>query len=100
MKIIKDVVRHNFTVETDTEISGIVSGNVQVLDGTNLLLSGIVSGNLTISQNGYAKISGIVSSNVINNGEIDVHGIVTGNITNIDGNVTIHKNAIVNGIKY
>ncbi|WGF40243.1 MULTISPECIES: polymer-forming cytoskeletal protein [Lysinibacillus] len=100
MKILKDKVECDLTIDTDTKISGLVSGNVQVIEGTELFVSGLISGNLTISQNAYVKVNGMVSGDVNNNGEIDVYGMVTGNITNFDGIVTIHKDAMVNGKKY
>lgn len=100
MIVIKDKINHSITIDTDTTISGLISGNVHVLDGTSLFLSGMISGNLTISENAYFKVNGMVTGNVENHGEIDIYGMVTGKISNYDGKVTIHKDAIVNGKTY
>lgn len=67
-------------VEVDQEVGGQVAGTTYVRAGATLIARGQLSGGLIIDRGGRAIVHGQVSRNVINDGELVLHGQVSGRI--------------------
>jgi len=76
-------------------MSGIVDGDLTVLDGAKLIMSGIVTGRLIVNQGGWASVSGTVLGIIENDGgHVEISGIYR-NVNTFDGGDTrIGKNAL------
>ncbi len=93
----------NGTHEGDLEVSeaitvtGIVAGNVIVLEGGSLILSGMAR-CVTVKPGGEAVLNGMVIEDVVNEGgALDVFGMIQGTLsqragtTNVDGGAVIRN---------
>lgn len=66
------------TISDDYALHGMVSGDLVVESGGHLQLFGMVTGTLRITDGGSAIIRGMVSKDVLNAGQLEVHGMVIG----------------------
>ena len=75
--IIKDVLNGDQTINVNSQLLGIIYGNVIVNSGVFFQLDGIVSGNVTIQEGASVEVNGIVEGIIINNGgTLEITGIV------------------------
>ncbi len=65
---ISGMVDGPFRLEEDTDISGMVTGNVIVPAGRRLEFSGLITGDLIVENGGYANVRGIIAGHVRNHG--------------------------------
>ena len=98
MKIIKDKIDGNITLNEDTKLHGIIAGAATVSQNVLLHLHGVVAGNLTLEPDSHVVLHGIASGDVINNGGfLEVFGIVNGRVIRNAGNTEIAQKAVING---
>lgn len=58
------VENRNIKINEDSKISGVINGNVTVLESFKLTISGCVSGDVYLQKNTQLKVSGMVTGNV------------------------------------
>lgn len=89
MVVIDSIVEGDKTIEVDTQLLGIIQGNVTVSPGVTFQLDGIVIGNVTVEKGANLVLNGVVNGNVIlkEAAAITLEGIVGGNLYNQSGTV-------------
>jgi hypothetical protein len=71
-------------VDDETHVGGMVTGTIRVVRGGALVLDGMCCRDLIIEPGGRAVVRGMVSHDVVNRGEIDVFGMILGELRNLD----------------
>jgi len=75
--VIKDILNGDQSIIVDSQLLGIIYGNVIVSSGVSFQLDGIVSGNVTIQEGASVVVNGIVEGSIINDGgTLEISGIV------------------------
>jgi cytoskeletal protein CcmA (bactofilin family) len=98
MMIINHKIEGQTRIEQDTELRGMVSGNVTVAPGVMLELRGMVVGRLELERLSKTLLRGMVTGDVVNRGgHLEVWGTVTGRIARQDGVTIVHPGAVVSG---
>lgn len=69
-----------------------------MLSGGWLYVVGAVIGDTTIDPGGHATIQGMCDGEVVNNGEVDVTGVVHGKVSGT-GRTRVAPDAMVAGVK-
>lgn len=95
MKILAEEYNSDYTVEIDTDLQGIIAGNVRVQNSVTFIINGTIVGDLIIENNSRAIIYGTVIGNVQNNGVCEIYGIVDGNLIGLNQSIFIDQNAII-----
>lgn len=86
------------TLDSETEIRGVVDGDVVVTANAKLVLYGTVSGDVRVEEGGEALIYGVVAGAVQNNGHVYVAGMVLKGIrSTAAGSSEVEKEAVVLG---
>ncbi len=94
---IRGKIEEDIVLSENTDLSGMVVGNVVVQKNVALELHGMVVGNLVLEQDSEVYLHGMVTKgDVINNGGcLKVFGMVVGKIRRNSGETIVDKNAIV-----
>ena len=96
MKFILDKIKGNQTIVEDTQLNGIIEGDVIISSAVTFQVNGIVSGNVTLKENSIAYINGIVNGNIVNaKGHLEIFGIVNGAVLDNGGKTIISPNAFI-----
>ncbi len=66
MHRISGILDQSLSIESDTEISGIVNGSITVRAGCHLLLSGMVEGDIVVEPGARLDVTGMVSGRIVN----------------------------------
>lgn len=75
-------------IERDTDLSGIVNGDVTVLAGARLAVSGMVNGRLIVNKDARAIVNGIANGTITNDGGfVEINGTY-GSVNTFDGGDT------------
>jgi hypothetical protein len=82
-------------VKVNQEIHGQVTGTTYVRAGAVLVAHGQLAGGLIIDEGGHAIVHGQVSRNVVNMGEITLHGQVSGRVVGTPPNNALGPEQIV-----
>lgn len=102
-QIISKVKHEDIIIENEgsLKITGIVNGNINVNNYGTLLITGMVNGNISINDSAEVIIRGTFKGNIINKSKLKIHGILNGEIIDIEGGESIIENgALINGIKH
>lgn len=82
----------------DTEIRGIVAGNVRVNRNVFIDVKGIIAGDLELEPGSKVNLGGTVNGDVTNNGgTLEITGTVSGDLLRHSGLTTVAENAKVLG---
>lgn len=88
----------NFVVDSSFDLTGILDGDLRVLDGGEASITGIVTGVITVEKGGFVAITGVVSEGITNNGgRVEIYGIVSGPLLRNGGVTVVHPGAVVDG---
>lgn len=68
MKMLFHTIEGSLILDDDTELLGVVTGNVHVPEGVQLIMGGLVMGDLSVAAGGEADVNGVVMGYIINNG--------------------------------
>lgn len=71
------------TISNNKTINGQIDDDVTVENGGVLTLNGQITKNLFVELGGTAIINGMLIGNLINRGQISIHGMVLGSISNL-----------------
>jgi cytoskeletal protein CcmA (bactofilin family) len=96
MKILNEKYNADFTIEVETNLVGIINGNVTARNSVIFIINGIINGNLTIERNSRAILYGMINGNITNFGKCEIYGVVDGNLFGETDQIFIDKNGIVN----
>jgi cytoskeletal protein CcmA (bactofilin family) len=81
-----------------TQMTGLVRGDLFVRDNSVCEVTGMVSGNLLAERTGKAVLRGLVTKACkATGGDLEVYGLVAGDVANEGGRVYIDKGAVVKG---
>ncbi len=81
-----------------TQMTGLVRGDLFVRDSSVCEVTGMVSGNLLAERTGKAVLRGLVTKACkATGGDLEVYGLVLGDVVNEGGRVYVDKGAVVRG---
>ena len=81
-----------------TQMTGLVKGDLFIRDNSTCEVIGMVTGNLVSERTGKAVLRGMVAKDVKSvGGDVEIHGMVIGNVVNEGGRVYVDKQALVKG---
>lgn len=81
-----------------TQMTGLVRGDLFVRDNSVCEVIGMVSGNLLAERTGKAILRGLVTKSCkAAGGDLEVYGLVIGDVANEGGRVYVDKGAVVRG---
>ncbi len=81
-----------------TQMTGLVKGDLFVRDNSTCEIIGMVTGNLVAERTGKAVLRGMVSKDAkAVGGDVEIHGMVLGNVVNEGGRVFIGPSCLVRG---
>jgi cytoskeletal protein CcmA (bactofilin family) len=89
MKDFHDKIDGPYTVTTDMNLYGMIAGETTVASGVTLWLYGMVTGDLRVQPSARVYLHGTVSGSVINAGEVDHHGVISGALRDVDGGSSV-----------
>ena len=83
-----------------TQMTGLVKGDLFVRDNSTCEVVGMVTGNLISEKTGKAILRGLVAKDVKSvGGEVEIHGMVIGNVVNEGGRIFIGSSSLVRGLR-
>ncbi|MBI4415397.1 MAG: hypothetical protein HY557_00250 [Euryarchaeota archaeon] len=81
-----------------TQMTGLVKGDLFVRDNSTCEVVGMVTGNLIAERTGKAVLRGLVAKDVkAVGGDVEIHGMVAGNVINEGGRIFIGPSCLVRG---
>jgi hypothetical protein len=81
-----------------TQMTGLVRGDLFVRDNSVCEVTGMVSGNLLAERTGKAVLKGLVTKACkATGGDLEVYGLVLGDVVNEGGRIYVDKGAVVRG---
>ena len=81
-----------------TQMTGLVKGDLFVRDNSTCEIIGMVTGNLVAEKTGKAILRGMVAKEVKSvGGDVEIHGMVIGDVVNEGGRVFIGPSCLVRG---
>ena len=81
-----------------TQMTGLVRGDLFVRDNSVCEVSGMVSGNLVVERTGKAVLRTLVTKACkATGGDLEVYGLVLGDVVNDGGRIYVDKGAVVRG---
>ena len=92
---ISDKVEHPFTVEKDTDLTGMITHNTTVKPGVLFIVSGMITADLIIEPGATVLVPGMVNGRIHNSGKLTISGIVDSVIDLPGSTTTIEPHAIV-----
>ena len=79
-------------------MTGLVRGDLFVRDNSVCEVSGMVSGNLVVERTGKAVLRTLVTKACkATGGDLEVYGLVLGDVVNEGGRIYVDKGAVVRG---
>ncbi|WP_019277229.1 polymer-forming cytoskeletal protein [Vibrio coralliilyticus] len=97
MKFENGMISGDLTVEEELTLNGMVTGNIVVLDEAKLILNGTCNGSLEIQNGSEVDISGVVQGDINNLGGIlRINGVVQGDVSDA-GTTVVSEGAEVKG---
>jgi cytoskeletal protein CcmA (bactofilin family) len=98
MKKLKEKYVADFTIAEETDLSGMIIGDVIVTNEVIFVISGMLTGDLKIDDGSTAIIYGTVNGNIENYGECEIYGVINGNLLGISKQMFIDAKAKINNI--
>lgn len=96
MKIIKNKIMGDVTLNQDTELHGMIDGSTIVEENISLKLHGTITGNLILHKNSTVLLHGTVNGDVINKGGLlNIFGVINGQLIRKDGKTMVDSKAII-----
>ena len=81
-----------------TQMIGLVRGDLFVRDSSVCEITGMVTGNLLAERTGKAVLKGLVHKDAkAAGGDLEVYGMVVGNVVNEGGRIYVDKQSLVKG---
>jgi cytoskeletal protein CcmA (bactofilin family) len=66
MRRISGILNQPLSIDTDTEVDGIVNGSITVRRGCHVLLGGMVKGDVIVEPGARLDVTGMVSGRIVN----------------------------------
>jgi cytoskeletal protein CcmA (bactofilin family) len=100
MRVVTQKMEADTRIDCDTELRGMIVGNVVVSPGTVLVLHGMIVGTLTLEKDSNVYLHGMVVGDAANNGgDLQLRGTVTGTVSSLSGNTVVDQNARVGALQ-
>lgn len=80
----------------ETNLTGMIVGNVNVQNSVIFVIDGTIIGYLTVEKNSRVILYGTINGNIHNSGICEVYGMVNGELYDLNNNLFIDKNAKIN----
>lgn len=81
-----------------TTMTGLIRGDLFVRDASVCEVTGMISGNLLAERTGKAVLRGLVTKSCkAVGGDLEVYGLVLGDVMNEGGRIYVDKGAVVRG---
>ena len=96
MKKLNEKYNSDFTIEIETNLTGMIVGNVNVQNPIIFVINGTIIGDLTVEKNSRAILYGTINGNIHSSGICEVYGTVNGELYDLNNNLFIDKNAKIN----
>lgn len=97
MHVVQGKIARNLLLEEDTEIRGMVIGNVSVAKGVSLKLTGMVNGHINCRPGSEVVINGTVNGDVTNEGgSLQIYGTINGTVDGFRGLTQVDVGAHIN----
>lgn len=88
MNRISEKIEKDITIQSNTVLTGMIVGNIEIKNSAEFYVYGTVTGEININKNSKAIIHGIVTGSIFNNGECEIYGMINGNLK---GNLNTYK---------
>ena len=96
MRTIQEKIEGDFVASEDTDLYGMILGNITVQSGIHFNIIGTVDGDLTVQKGAKALLHGTLNGNIYNHeGFIDIFGRVCGVIKLDTGSIRIDAKATI-----
>ncbi|WP_375291224.1 hypothetical protein [Qipengyuania sp.] len=92
------LIKEHVYVGRPTTLRGIAESGATVTNGGRLTCQGEIRDMLKIEPGGFAIVSGVVSGDIVNDGRLEVRGVVKGTISG-EGIQRLRPGSMVNGIR-
>lgn len=87
----------NITIDEDSNLHGMIIGNVVVDENIHFNVHGMVIGNITCNNNSIVKIHGMIKGDCVNNnGYVEIFGTIKGKVIDTGKPSIVFKNAVIN----
>ena len=97
MKIESGKIEGNLVVDEPFELQGMVTGVTTVTANGSLKLQGMCCDDLVIQKGGVAMIMGTVDGNLVNEGTVELRGVIRGNVHSRSGHFQRSPSSVVRG---
>lgn len=95
--ILEDNMEEDLIIEEETNINATITGNVTVKSSAVMQLYGTITKDLIVDEGSKAYVFGCVNGSIINNGELEVYGEVSGEVIDHTGKAFVSRKAVVGG---
>ncbi|EKT3958483.1 hypothetical protein NTJ28_002499 [Flavobacterium psychrophilum] len=89
-------IRQDIIIDNETNLTGMVTGNVTVDNASNFIVHGMVNGNVIVQVGATLLVHGTINGNIINSGLCKVFGVVNGKLIDNGGSFDIDSKAHIN----
>lgn len=90
-------IEGDYSVEGELALHGMVTGTTTVIPGASLHLHGMCCGDLVVSKGATATVFGTVMGDLVNQGVVELRGVVNGNVASKDGHFKKAPRAVIHG---
>lgn len=97
MKIINNNVNGDITIDKETNLTGMITGNILVKESSIFIVQGVINGSITVEAKSILKVYGTVNGDIINDGKCEISGIINGKLIKREGVFSINDNALIKG---
>jgi cytoskeletal protein CcmA (bactofilin family) len=90
-------IEGDFLVQGELELNGMVTGTITVPSGASLHLHGICCADLVVMTGATAIVFGSVAGDLVNQGVVELRGVVNGNVATKGAHFQRSPSAVVHG---
>ncbi len=96
MEQITSHISQDVVIDSETTLTGMVTGNVTVDNASNFIVYGMINGDVIVQVNSALLVHGTINGNIVNSGLCKVFGIVNGKLIDKGGRFDIDSKAVIN----
>ncbi len=89
-------IKQDVTIDQQTKLLGMITGNVVIDNSSNFIVHGTINGSIMINEGSSLFTYGTINGDIINHGECKIYGIVNGKLIQSGGQFDIDNKAIIN----
>ncbi len=92
MHKISGKTEHPYTVEVDSELTGMITETTTVKTGVHFKVTGMITADLIVEPSATVLVTGMVNGRIHNSGHLTISGMVD---SVIGGNIDLKSGAII-----